>query len=205
LDFGLPAATTAMATALEFPDFGQFAPTLQPIPGLFSATPPSALLMRTVLDGGTLEASPEGSSWGFDKELHPTGAPYGGQFASFCTWKRQVDAECLTIKLAPFDGAAPVEIELQPQSTPTGDAIMLKIVNLCAENPLEWNDLDQRLVKGDDVDFKWLYRLLQPSGATYANLLRGGQFPVPERRGKQAFGALQDCMGGRISSAFDTA
>jgi hypothetical protein len=203
LDFDFPDEQSSMSAELEFPDFKEFAPVLRPLPGLFSEDPPKVLLMRTVLRGGHLSGLSEGESWRFSTELNPSAPAYGGQFASFSTWTRRVDGDGLTIRLRRFGDATPTEIPLRPARSENGDAVIaLKIANLCAENPLEWPDLPFRGVVGDDVDFKWLYRLLEPPGTTYAKLLRGDQFPVPERRGRQPFGAFQDCMGGRLTHAF---
>jgi hypothetical protein len=60
--------------------------------------------------------------------------------------------------------------------------IDLKIANLCAHDPLEWSVFPERPVE-HDVDFKWLYRLLQYNdGTPYCVRVRGADLPHPHRK-----------------------
>jgi hypothetical protein len=200
IDFGLGGAAAPQDVQLALPDFGAFAPALRPLPGLFSATPPDALLSRLVLDGGTITGLPE-DAWTLPATLNPTGQPYDGQFASLITWTRQVEGDGLTLTLSGFDGGGAVRIPLTPVDTEGGRVIALKVANLCDKNVLEWPELGVRTVDQDDVDFKWLYRLLTPPEGSYGDLLNGSAYPIPHLQPTQSFG-VEDCMGGKIEVVF---
>ena len=82
--------------------------------------------------------------------------------------------------------------------------VRLKVANLCAENPLEWPELDLRTLKAKrDDDFKWMYRLLKPEVGTYQKHLgKHGKLPVPVlTQQKVPFGGLTDCTGKKITVA----
>ena len=40
--------------------------------------------------------------------------------------------------------------------------IELGVGDLCADNPLEWDEVDRARAQQPDVDFKWFYWLLDP-------------------------------------------
>jgi hypothetical protein len=200
LDFGVPDGA-GQTVDLPLPDFGTFAPTLRPISGLFSSNPPQELLSRMVLNGGELSALPE-DAWTLPATLNPGGQPYNGEFASLVTWTRQVEGDGLTLTLAGFDGADAVQIPLTPVTTDSGARVIaLKVANLCDKNVLEWPELGTRRVDQDDVDFKWLYRLLQPEEGSYGDRLEGSSLPIPHLQPTQGFG-VEDCMGGKIEVVF---
>ena len=212
LTFNLPATEDPLRGELEVPRFEEIAnekpssrgaspvPLLEPLPGLFSEKADKLpLLMRTFLQGGSLTADGK-EFWRFSRVFRRgVATTYERDFKSIVTWKRHVDDDVLTITIADFDGKNSVDIPLRPLTK--GGVIPLKIANLCTENPLEWDEFEKRLVRGDDEDFKWLYRLLRPTeGRTYRDLLKGSgaklrKFPIPQR--PQAGGAgREDCFGG---------
>lgn len=198
LDFGLDVGgDITMTTSPDVPSFDGFAPDLDPLPGLFSPTPPKTLLMRTVLRGGSLTGNSEGKGWKFARLLNPKAPQYSGDFASYVRWHRWVDAEHLTLRVTDFAGAVRTELKLRPVETADGKKVVsLKVANLCANNPLEWEGLNLRAVTGDDVDFKWLYRLLSPKAQSYPDVLLGAPLPIPQRLVKGDATGAQDCMGG---------
>lgn len=197
-----PGAVTR--TGMEIPDFDRFAPDVELIDGLFSDAPPDILLMRSVLNGGTLEAktlSKDPPVWNFTNQLNPDGPPYGGQFASFATWTRQFQGNTLTLRITDFAGNPEAEFALGP--VPEGGTLHLDVANLCAENPLEWSDMRTRQVLGDDEDFKWLYRLLKPRTGTFAELVNhDAPFPIPSRKGLGDETGDDDCIGGTKTARF---
>jgi hypothetical protein len=201
---GEAEAEPVTRAGMQIPDFQRFAPGLELIPDLFTTEPPAILLMRTILDGGTLTArtlSQSPPTWSFSKLFDPTAAQqYGGQFASFATWTRRFEGDTLTVRITNFAGEAEAEFTLGP--VPEGGTLHLDMGNLCAENPLEWSDLETRKVRGNDEDFKWLYRLLRPRTGTYDDLLLKTTFPIPERKGLGGETGDDDCMGGTITASF---
>lgn len=204
VDFGnaFPAAPIDHGE-LNFPAFDRFAPNLEPLPGLFGAQPPELLLMRTVLTGGKLSSNQEKPLWRFSKVFNPEGEDYSGRFASFATWRRQVEGDALKLRITTFTGETRADLTLRPANG--GDTVKLKMSNLCAQNPLEWADLPIRQVNGDDVDFRWLYRLLRPTAESFPVLLKKGEpgkeekFPIPELADLGGESGANDCMGGQVS------
>jgi hypothetical protein len=202
LHFGMDEVAGTGPANLHLPDFGTFAPTLEPRPDLFSKDP-ATLLMRTTLKGGTLTTVPGKQNWGVPMRLHPN-APYPlhqGFFAGTVRWVAEVPGAEITVTVANFDGTAPARLVLRPVQQPDGKmAVRLKVANLCC-NALEWEWVSQPDGRGPDVDFKWLYRLLQPESGTYAMLLNRKKFPVPEEIPPLLFGG-RHCVGGKMSFAF---
>lgn len=223
LDFNLPPTGRPILGTIELPRLEEIAnersstsgnpvPMITPLPNLFSPNPGEApLLMRTVLTGGEIEPVFEKEFWKFPQVLRRgVGTVYKDDFRSVSTWTRHVeDADVLTLSIANFDGRHRVEIRLKP--TVDGGIIPLKIANLCAENPLEWNEFEPRLISGNDVDFKWLFRLIKPTkGRKFRDLLSDGgklqEFPIPERDQGGSLGR-QDCFGAvmQVDDLFVTA
>lgn len=203
VDFDGAFSTAPLVNGLKFPVFDEFAPGLELIPGLFGATPPEVLLMRMVLTGGEFESTREEPLWRFTNLLNPGAQDeYGGQFASFAVWKRQVDASQLNLRITDFAGNVQATLPLAP-STP-GGKVSLKISNLCSDNPLEWVDLPIRKVSGPDNDFRWLYRLLQPAGGgTFDTIVsESTHYPIPLPVDLGGEVGADDCMGGTKTSPF---
>jgi hypothetical protein len=165
---------------LTVPEFDQFAPNLELLPGLFGPTPPGELLMRTIISGGLLSSDLTPESWEIPSNLNPGQAFKIGQFASSVTWKREVEGTSTTLTIRRFDGNEPPrQFVLTPVE---GEReLRIKVGNLCAHNPLEWDDMPLRVVEGDDKDFKWMYHLHRPkNGQSYQNLLQqAGRLPIP--------------------------
>jgi hypothetical protein len=134
----------------------------------------------------------------------PDGSLYTDQFAGYSVWTRQVDAADLTVTIRKFNGDFVAAIPLKPvpvrdQKGEVRDRITIKIANLCAHNALEWREYRRRTVVDKDVDFKWLYRLLEPTDGNYQTRLAGAELPVPVEIAVQAFGD-EDCMGGSFTT-----
>lgn len=73
--------------------------------------------------------------------------------------------------------------------------IGIKIANLCSDNPLEWNDFTTHGVDGEDVDFKWFYRMVDPAPATFESMLGDKKkLPAPIADGPEPKGR-EDCIG----------
>ena len=211
--FDLPATTDTISGNMSLPQFAEIAneynpanpgqplPLLEPLPHLFSTVPPTPLLMRLVLEGGTL-ASTGSERWRFPR-LFRRGKPneYMDTFKSVVTWTRRVEeAAGLNITIADFDGSNPTVIPLKPVID--GGVIPLKIANLCSSNPLEWSDLDHRLVTENDEDFKWLYRLLQPVlSRDYTDILLDLPFPIPQKPILGGGAGVEDCFGAVLEVA----
>jgi hypothetical protein len=199
LSFG-PGAPVRFA--LNVPEFEKIAPhpdsperaLLELRPGMFSAQPPRDLLMRTRLTGGTLEGLPN-EFWRFDATLAPE--PFETQFANFVTWTLPVEGDHLTVELRSFAGEVQTSLTLRPAD---GARVSLKVANLCDKNPLEWEDLGLRRVDGDDLDFKWIYRLLQPVAGTLAELLNGRDLPIPKPSVTRGQG-VEDCLPGQVGGS----
>lgn len=189
-------------TPLDIPDFSEFASQLRLIPNLFTNPPNPAvkLLMRTTLPGGTLvsEDATEEDLWKIPRRfmdpLPPE--PYVRQYASSVRWTRIVESPELVVRITDFGGVTTEEFTLRPKAPST--KVVVKIANLCANNPIEWSEFRFRRITGRDVDFKWLYRLLEVPGKTYKEVLLDDELPVPEFVGDQSSGS-DDCMPGKIT------
>ncbi|HEU4557277.1 MAG TPA: hypothetical protein VFS20_05485 [Longimicrobium sp.] len=183
----------------EVPDLKRFAPNpgsggteplLQLDDGLFTSAPPATLLMRTVLQGGAITGENVRENWFFPTVLNCGEETYRDVFASVVRWTRPVDSVVVTVST--FDGTSVTRIPLTPA---TGSNIVrLKVANLCATNPMEWNELGLRAADTDDVDFKWLYRLLKPRSGTWASVLKGNHLPHPHLPPNPPAG-VEDCLG----------
>jgi hypothetical protein len=172
IDFNLPPAG-AVRVALQLPKTEEFAPNLEVRPELMKGSD-NRLLARIILRGGKLTASAGITEFVFPLQFAPDRPNHRGRFAGFATWKRALDADDLTINIGAH---APIQLK------PRNGKIVVKIANLCSINPLEWDDLETRSGESvdRDVDFKWLYSLLQPKNRVqFSDLLHGISLPVPE-------------------------
>jgi len=208
MDFGLPPNDDPIDAAPGVPDLTHIAPPLQLLPDLFKGSVASPLLLRTLVQGGTLKPTADTSffeTWSVDGRLN-TASPTAiiKKFSGDVTWIRPVDGDDLTITLTNFDGSNPLILPLKPVDTPVGKVIMLKVANLCADNPLEWNDFQLRMPDSEDSDFKWCYKLTQPPGK-WEELLGDFVLPAPRvmsRPGSLRGGGIRDCFGAQMTSAF---
>jgi hypothetical protein len=203
LDFGLGDSREPIAADLNVPDFDQFATALTRKPNLFGDNPSPDLLMRTVITGGRIEGQPSGSIRELSSVLSPASpnASYKRAFAGFTVWTRTVDAAGLTVTIQSFDGKIKTSIPLRPAKINGKDVIAMKVANLCAHNPMEWDEFETREPARHDVDFKWLYRLMQPKSGAYRDILLGSEFPFPRATSTEPLG-LEDCMGGSTGGGF---
>lgn len=207
LDFNLPVSSMD-DLRLDIPNFGRFAPTLVPIDGVMNPTPSTDVLMRTMISGGTLKAIGQGKRWTLPSTFQPKAKAdetYSGVFTGFALWSRTIDADSLTITISSFDRSYAMPVQLRPVLTPTGYAITLKVANLCADNPLEWEEFGFRQVFDSDDDFKWLYSLLKPKAKdqTLKSMLAKNKLPCPQLD-HSAPGPLghENCMGGELEVDF---
>ena len=195
------------------PDFDDFAPVLEVSPDVLEPRPPETVLMRMTLSGGTIDPLLDDDKWTIPRPLAPNSpggtrsAPSESAFGGVVEWTREVHGNGLTIRLRRFKDGRTVTIPLRPTTLP-GDvpAIAVKIANLCAKNPLEWEELPERLVTNEDADFRWLYKLLRlrpdQAGVTFPP----EHLPTPvlvraaAPAGSRFEGSAQNCFGGRITS-----
>jgi hypothetical protein len=216
-----------MTVSLDVPNFARFASDMQLAQGLFSANPPPTLLMRTILVGGTLAGGKHTEKWHMaplSAKLEASSPPahvdavspqesppenHAGspppdpladdQFASGAMWTRKVEADEVGVRISTFEGGVHAAFTLRPVAG--AGSVRLKIANLCAENPLEWAEMNLRKVEGDDIDFKWLYSLIEvPKVITAVTGL--ADLPVPRRGPGGLVGHLDDCMPARITASF---
>lgn len=178
---------------IDMPDLAQFAPTASTKPGLFGPKPPTELLMRTILTGGSLTTQPNGGLSEFNLALNPDGATYVGQFAGSATWKCAVSGNDVVLRVRDWKGRDKNVVHLSPRED--NGIVRVKIANLCAENPLEWPELFLRMSDGEpDNDFKWFYSLWADSRGSFgSNLSAPRLLPVPKPI--QAHGDVTNCTG----------
>jgi hypothetical protein len=190
-------APEPMTIALDdVPDLDEFLTDLDLVVGLFKADPGKKLVMRTILKGGTL-CGPEGQrKWRIPRLRSSKTDEYKKNFASFTEWERDVTGDKLALRTTAFDGSGETMIPLGPFAA--GEIVTVEIANLCAQNPLEWEDLPKRKVMGTDEDFKWVYRMLKPTTGSYASLLKGSPLPAPRLVRDGSRTGDDDCMGATI-------
>lgn len=170
--------------------------------GLLGPNPPQELLMRVVLTGGTLRGDPEGS-WSFPNHINPEREEYRGEFSDTVIWKRTVRGQAgLTATFTGLDGQGETSIPLRPLPQPDGSmGIALKIANLCSDNPLEWEEFGTPEPSGgSDLDFKWLYRLVEVPGRSLKSFVpKDKELPVPTPQATAEQG-MEKCMGATIKA-----
>jgi hypothetical protein len=200
LDFGVTGNSKIVldpTAPIGLPDFAQFAPTLTVPADLFSATPTHPLLMRSLLRGGTLRGNPT-KNFPLPQVLNTTRpAQYTDAFGTKVTWTRSITGTGLVVTTRDFAGNVQAEFKLSPVTVNERKVIVLKVVNLCEENPLEWDEYEYNGVLADDQDFKWLYRLLDPpTGNTYQTMLLASPLPIPRLAPGGA--GVENCIGGLL-------
>lgn len=205
----LPEATFEKADP-GVPRFDDIGPSLQPATktDFADAKFRGKLLMTTEISGGSLLGEGTGKTWAFSPVLGTKSngngnGSYSGQFAGFSVWRREIaDATGVMVRITDVSGSAPpTTIPLVPKLVDGKPVIALKVANLCAHNPLEWDEFSLRTVVSHDLDFKWLYRMLKPATGNFASALAGAEFPFPRALPNQAYGD-EDCMGGSIVATF---
>ena len=197
LKLGLPEGDEVRG-ALGLPNADVFAPVRRAMRSLDDERPPNFVLMRMRLDGGSVRTKEVSIDWKIDGYLHPDARMTRFRAHGTVVWERELSGTGLEVVLSRFGGAETARIPLRalPPRKGATPEIRLKIANLCS-NPLEWSELDTPVVPGPDVDFKWLYRLLEPcpdnGGASYPPHLCPVPEPILRRERKE--GDLDDCYG----------
>lgn len=200
----------AMKVDLAVPDFRELAKDLELRPELFQAEQDDrVVLFRTVLEGGELTSvrsvkgdeqdNNERQQWEFQQ---PFGAPddYVGEFDTSVVWRREVAADAVPVRITDLAGNVQAAFWLRP--TQPGGTVALKVANLCAVNPLEWEEMEARKPSTEDKDFKWLYRLFRPKdGVSWEEYLEDKELPAPKRIGTLV-SQNGDCMPANTVFAF---
>src|SRR5215213_868053 len=129
LGFEINGDAAPITFAPQVPDLKRFAPyrnssgEIEPLlvlaDNLFSSAPPATLLMRTVLQGGTITGENVRENWFFPSVLNPGEEAYKDIFANVVRWTRSVDSVVLTVSA--FDGTSVTRIPLTP---PLGSGIV---------------------------------------------------------------------------------
>lgn len=158
-------------------------------PSVLKATPPKSVLAQVILEGGDFRTTGTGGSWKVKNAL-TSNAPTGS-VAYEATWSVTVPTGEPTIALEPLDGGRTKTIPLKPANR----EVTVYVSNVCHENPLRWTHYDE--VLRDDVDFRWHYELLTPSGkkAISDKLPTKGLAPHPAPGGgKLLIGGGMNCV-----------
>jgi hypothetical protein len=200
LDLDLPATEVEIAGELHLPDFGDFAPVLEPKPGLLTNAPPSEVLMRTELVGGEFISAPDNVDWKIEGKLRPDGQTITKSYGGDVFWSRELPGDGVTLRLIAFTpGTETIEIPLIATWEEDHDmpSIRLKIANLC-DNPMEWQEIETPRRPGPDNDFRWHYRLMQLQGTFSAQEFPPELCPIPTpdlTGGPLKEGDLTECFG----------
>lgn len=196
LSFDLLKPGGNVSKSPKVPDFGLFAPELAPRADLFGAAP-KGVVMRTVLYGGQIFGKVDTMKWVLGDSF-VTNRFVIDTYQGTVFWKRTFSGDGkLTLSLASLAGGGTTTIPLQaiPKAGSLNPTIDLKLANLCATNPLEWEELHLHTINTGDRDFKWLYSLVD--GIPPHSPL---PYPVPLLDNLQ--GQLQDCFGAKIVADF---
>ena len=125
LDFGLNDPNTCVVYDIGIPSFNAFADSLVPIDEVSDPKVdpriPSPLLMRTVLNGGTISATGSGKTWTFSSVLNktPNGTPYADTFARLRGVDPRSPETNLMVTIRKFDGILVATIPLKPVPVPS--------------------------------------------------------------------------------------
>ncbi len=164
---------------------------------------PDTVLARMRLTGGTISPRSEsgtggswedgtGGSWKIPGTLDPAGVGMSDEraLAGSVEWAVALPDEECAILLKPFDGGEVIVIPLEARD----GKIEVSLVNLCANNPLGWDEIAPLHDRGDqrDLDFKWFYFLMQDL-ADIKKRLGSDELPVPIHQGGGA-GGWPFCM-----------
>jgi hypothetical protein len=198
---GLPPARE-VGGEIGLPDLPEFAPVRRPIAGLENDPPPRGVLMRTRIVGGSFRTPREVLKWKIDGDLREDQKMTKPDLGGDIIWERTLRGAGMDVVLSRFDGKGTVRIPLVPVAPRKGATpeIRLKVANLCS-NPLEWPELDIPRDAVADVDFKWLYRLLEPRDNVSVDDFPKYLCPVPEpvRQPDEDEGERQDCFGLQVT------
>jgi hypothetical protein len=190
-------------TYLQLPRVNDFANLMALHQDVLKPDPRQRVLARVVLNGGNFLPAVKTARWRFKGDLNSDGAEKVFELSGDSHWRAEhIQGSGITLRITPVvAGGTTTEIPLVAMNTggprPT---ITLKFANLCATNNLEWTRFHpstMMLAAGkEDDDFKWLYKLLEPSnGSGYPAVPLPHPIPVDGRS------ELQDCFGARIALA----
>lgn len=146
-----------------------------PDPDILQPVPPRTVLAQILLHVGQLTPNldPERvGSWAFPRTFSLPS--FGGALTSeiFLDIPDLAKAELVA---TPFDGGAETRWCLESVA---GENVVVTFANLCDQNPLRWDVINERIEPDDD--FRWYYTLL--SSSAQSNLLTqlgGLTFPIP--------------------------
>jgi hypothetical protein len=198
---------------IALPNFRGFASKVRIRRDALSGVPKAGLpspLLRLDLVGGTFASKPHGSLMRMPSGLHGIGLEHKPEkYAGVVEWSRPLQGQGITLHWRAFGTTAPTK-SLRLVSNPASghEEIVLKVANLCGDNPLEWPGLKLRTLMGDsDDDFKWLYQLYAKEGSddptTIMSLLPSGtELPVPQKADARLEGIADDCSGGTDEDDF---
>lgn len=187
------------------PDFGVFAPVLEPSPSVLASPPGPEVVMRCSIAGGSLAQADDALDRQMTRTLPSStssGIRQSGVFAHTVVWSRPMTGTGVVLTLSRFDGSGSESIPLRPVPDGNGDPVIeLTIANLCSDNPLEWNDYPVPPQPAPDPDFKWLAKLFHnKSGEAPPVYNAARQVPHPVRvPGGSLQGAIANCFGARFS------
>lgn len=169
---------------------------------------PRDLLMRLELTGGRFVAGVAGHQWSIPATLGSEAAPQVGAYASSVLWTTTMGGDTMEVLLRAF-GTSPADAPRLSLRCGAGDeprVVSIRIANLCAQNPLEWDSLE--LAETDrDLDFKWLYRLVESTSGSFKSRLQSScpptdvHFPFPTLSGGVPR-SNQGCMGVTMRAAY---
>lgn len=202
-----PVSSDPPDVPLQEPALDGFAPILKPDDRIFNAVPPETVLMRMDLFGGSVRVPRvDPFPWELAGDLNPSGVRYRGDFGGSVHWTRRVTlpGNVLHVRLTGFDDGRETIIPLHPVAGSDGEpTIMLQVANLCKVNPLEWPELPLRQPSTTDVDFKWLYTLLDAIDPADVERLSHAPLPVPVAVVPENAdeGDLVNCTGLRATAA----
>jgi hypothetical protein len=155
------------------------------------------LAMRTILAGGRLDKTAGLAEWAFlPYAFEAGGREYRGDFATEVTWTRSVpERDFLKLSITPFTGAPTRDIILHPTETASENKhlLLLRIANLCSDNPLEWKEFPTPRPAREDRDFKWFYQLFRNADDSVIK----GMVPIPILQGGAA--GVENCIGLRTT------
>lgn len=203
VDFGVEHDNSPLVGTLAIPDFDTIAPVKELRPKVFSDEIPRGVSMRCILPGGRLSTEIEPGEWTITGELRPDGHETRSAYGGVSSWERTIDAESVVITLRDFRTRHETRIPLVPKALPDGTlAVLVKVANLCAINPMEWQELEIREVRVPDVDFKWLYQLLVLREDKDPIEFPSSLLPHPHPIIDDEQGIIVDCFPAKIQAAF---
>jgi len=202
IDFGAATPEGVKENVFLIPEASEFAPVLELSPNLLSVSkPPKSVVGRIQLNGGVIQSTGVATqNWKFTGELREDGKDVEPkQYGGVIDWSREFDGPNFTLTLKSLDDATTRQIPLVARKDNGQLRIKLKIANLCALNPLEWDELPENTVLRDDNDFKWVYQFLQLKPGKDPKKFPRSAVPCPSPVKSANEGELQDCFGGAIA------